>query len=228
MDRLQDRIGYCFKDMSLLETSLTHSSAVNEFKKESNQRLEFLGDAVMQLAVSSFIFLNLPELDEGALSKTRSLIVCADSLFIAAKKIGLHDFLILGKGEEMSGGRNKKNIVADALESLIGAVFLDGGYEAAEKFLLSALSDVIRMALAGELTYDYKTTLQELAQSLDVGKLSYELLGVNGPEHDQVFCSRAVLGKRVFGEANGHSRKQSEQNAAENALKELGIWRVGL
>lgn len=223
MQELQNKLQYSFRDKSLLEKALTHPSAVAETKLMSNQRLEFLGDAVLQLIISEDIYLGLPGLAEGALSKLRSQIVCADSLFTAGANCGLSDYLILGKGEELSGGRTKKNIIADAMESLIGAIFLDGGFEAAKSFVLFALKDIIVMAKSGQLTYDYKTTLQELAQSWETGELLYELIRVEGPEHDQVFFSRAVLGKRKFSIAEGRSRKQSEQNAAEIALRELKI-----
>jgi ribonuclease-3 len=123
----------------------------------------------------------------------------------------------------MNGGRSKKNILADTFESIIGAIYLDGGYDVSEKFILSALANVIRAALDGSLTYDYKTTLQEYAQSHGQGELTYELIKVEGPEHEQTFYSRVLLGERCFSEAEGHNRKQSEQNAAELALRELHI-----
>ena len=203
--------------------AMTHSSAVNELKTASNQRLEFLGDSVLQLIISSYIYKKLPKQNEGALSKLRSLVVCSDSLLSAASDIGLNKYIILGKGEELSGGREKKNIIADAFESLIGAIYLDGGYQTAEDFVLKTLMNVIDKAVKGTLTYDFKTTLQEYAQSLEGTELSYELLRTEGPEHEQIFYSRAVLGNRGFTEACGRNRKQSEQNAAENALRELKI-----
>ncbi|MDR2520232.1 MAG: ribonuclease III [Eubacteriaceae bacterium] len=223
MNELEKRLQYRFRNESLLITALTHPSAVNETKAESNQRLEFLGDAVLQLAISSYIYKKEPQLNEGALSKLRSMIVCADSLYLAASEMSLAGSLILGKGEELNGGRTKKNILADTVESVIGAIFLDSGFHAAEKFILRALSAVIAQAMEGSLTYDYKTTLQEYAQSQEGGELVYELIRIEGPEHEQRFFSRAVLGSRRFPEAAGNNRKQSEQNAAENALRELRI-----
>ncbi|MCL1802395.1 MAG: ribonuclease III [Eubacteriaceae bacterium] len=220
---LEELLRYHFKDSDLLRKALTHPSAVNETKAESNQRLEFLGDAVLQLAISANIYEAHPDLNEGSLSKIRSMIVCADSLYIGANGISLSDFLILGKGEELNGGRSKKNILADSFESVIGAIFLDGGFDAAEEFIIYSLSDIISQASDGSLTYDYKTTLQEYAQALDAGELEYELVRIEGPEHEQIFYSRAVLGNRAFGEAFGHNRKHSEQNAAELALRELKV-----
>lgn len=220
---LETKMSYEFKDKQLLNTAMTHSSAVNELKTTSNQRLEFLGDSVLQLVISTYIYERMPRLNEGALSKLRSLIVCADSLYIAASEIGLSKYLILGKGEEVSGGRQKKNIIADAFESLIGAVYLDGGFGMAEKFVLRLLKNVISQAVKGTLTYDYKTMLQEYAQAKDMGELSYELVKIDGPEHDQTFFSCVVLDGKRHQTACGHNRKQSEQNAAENALRELKI-----
>ena len=214
---------YRFADKALLKTALTHSSAINEHKATSNQRLEFLGDAVLQLIISTYLYRLMPKDNEGVLSKLRSLIVCADSLFVAAEEIHLNDFLILGKGEELSGGRDKKNIMADAFESMIGAIYLDGGYSSAERFVMDKLADIIQRAASGRLTYDFKTTLQEYVQANAMGELSYELICVTGPEHDQTFTSRAVIGGEAYGEARGHNRKQSEQNAAELVLRGLKI-----
>ena len=223
MEELEKRLGYKFNNSGLLMNAMTHSSAVNELKTASNQRLEFLGDSVLQLIISSYIYKKLPKQNEGALSKLRSLVVCSDSLLSAANDIDLNKYIILGKGEELSGGRDKKNIIADAFESLIGAIYLDGGYHTAENFVLKTLMNVIDKAIKGTLTYDFKTTLQEYAQSLEDTELSYELLRTEGPEHEQIFYSRVVLGNRVFRESCGRNRKQSEQNAAENALRELKI-----
>jgi len=223
MKGLESRLGYTFRDAGLLTTALTHPSSVNETKAESNQRLEFLGDAVLQLAISTYIYNNEPSMHEGALSKIRSMIVCADSLYIAAGNLGLSSSLILGKGEELNGGRHKKNILADSFEAVTGAIYLDGGYEPANDFILRSLENIIAAAMSGTLTYDYKTALQEYAQGISDVELSYELIKVEGPEHEQVFHSRAVLGGRAFPVAKGRNRKQSEQNAAEQALRELRL-----
>lgn len=220
---LEQNINYFFADKSLIHTALTHSSAINEQKTTSNQRLEFLGDAVLQILISDYLYITLPEDNEGALSKLRSLIVCADSLYAASLPIGLNKYLILGKGEEMSGGRDKKNIIADAFESLVGAIYLDGGYERAEEFVMRALDSIIQSAVKGRLTYDYKTTLQEYVQGNFTEELHYEVVRIEGPEHNQTFYSRALIGRRPYGVASGHNRKQSEQNAAEITLRELGV-----
>ena len=217
--KLEERIGYDFKDKNILLNSLIHSSAINEMKLESNQRLEFLGDSVLQLVISSYIYNCLPTMNEGNLSKLRSLIVCADSLYIAAGNFELNEFIILGRGEQMNGGNRKKNIIADAFESLIGAIYLDGGYDCAKDFIMKALGEITQKAISGKLTYDFKTMLQECIQAKNSGELSYELVEVKGPDHNQTFYSRAIIGDRKYEIAKGHSRKQSEQNAAEIALK---------
>ncbi len=223
ISRLEEKMGYRFNDTNLIKTALTHSSAINEKKTASNQRLEFLGDAVLQLVISKYLYQRMKNENEGVLSKLRSLIVCADSLFAASEIIRLNDFVILGKGEELSGGREKKNIIADAFESVIGAVYLDGGYDWAEKFILDKLHNIIEDALKGQLTYDFKTILQEYVQSKFLGELIYQLVKVSGPEHDQTFYSRVVIGNVGYDTAAGHNRKQSEQNAAELVLRKFEI-----
>jgi len=223
IDRLEEKMAYGFGDKNLIRMALTHSSAINEKKAASNQRLEFLGDAVLQLVISTHLYLRMKDENEGVLSKLRSLIVCADSLFAASESIQLGDYVILGKGEELSGGREKKNIIADAFESVIGAVYLDGGYAAAETFILDKLGPIIENSVKGLLTYDFKTMLQEYVQSKSMGELSYQLIKVTGPEHDQTFYSRVVINDTGYAAAEGHNRKQSEQNAAELVLKELEI-----
>ena len=223
LSELEELIDYQFKDKNLLRTAMTHSSAVNEQKTASNQRLEFLGDAVLQLSISNHIYRLLKEENEGVLSKLRSLIVCSDSLYKAAVTIQLSEFLILGKGEEISGGRGKKNIVADAMEALIGAVYLDGGYKYADVFVQRLLGEIIDTARNGQLQYDYKTTLQEYVQSQNLGELGYELVKISGPEHAQIFTSRVRIGDDRYAGAKGQNRKQSEQNAAELVLRK---WKV--
>ncbi|MBR6801091.1 MAG: ribonuclease III [Eubacteriaceae bacterium] len=221
--QLEKNIGYVFKDSDKLRTALTHSSAINEQKNTSNQRLEFLGDAVLQIIISDYLYNLLPNENEGTLSKLRSLIVCADSLHVVSLPIELNEYIILGRGELLSGGRTKKNIIADAYESVVGAIYLDGGYDDAKKFVMSSLSDIIDKAVSGRLTYDYKTTLQEYVQGKLSQSLSYELVSVEGPEHDQTFYSRVVINGEGYDIASGHNRKQSEQNAAQSALRALGV-----
>ncbi len=220
---LEKNIGYSFKNSELLNTALTHSSAINEQKNTSNQRLEFLGDAVLQIIISDYLYNLLPNENEGTLSKLRSLIVCADSLHVVSLPIKLNEYIILGRGELLSGGRNKKNIIADAYESIVGAIYLDGGYDHAKDFVMISLKDIIDKAVSGRLTYDYKTTLQEYVQGKAGETLSYQLISIEGPEHDQTFYSRVIIGSTAYDTASGHNRKQSEQNAAQLALRKLGV-----
>lgn len=223
INRLEEKMGYRFNDKNLIKIALTHSSAINEKKAASNQRMEFLGDAVLQLVISTYLYQRMKNENEGVLSKLRSLIVCADSLFAASEIIQLNDYIILGKGEELSGGREKKNIIADAFESVIGAVYLDGGYGSAESFILDKLHRIIEDALKGQLTYDFKTMLQEYVQSKFLGELTYQLVKVKGPEHDQTFFSRVIIDDIIYDTAFGHNRKQSEQNAAELVLRKFEV-----
>ena len=226
ISKLQKSIGYQFINEELLKTALVHSSAVKQYKRMSNQRLEFLGDAVLQLVISSYLYMKLDGENEGALSKCRSLIVCTDSLYKSALKIGLNDYLLLGKGEENNGGRTKRSIIADAFESLIGAIYIDGGLNAAEEFIMDKRDDIIKTAVDGSLRYDYKTLLQEYAQSHEMGDLTYELKRVDGPEHDQVFYSCVKINGCEYPVASGKNRKHSEQNAAKLALEHMKV--IGL
>ncbi|NLW70819.1 MAG: ribonuclease III [Eubacteriaceae bacterium] len=219
---LEERIGYHFSNAGLLKTALTHSSAAGERNTVSNQRLEFLGDAVLQLCVSHILYETFDKYAEGALSKIRSQIVCADSLFETGKKIGLDKAIFLGKGEEQSGGRSKKNIIADAMESLIAAIYLDGGQDASDRFIKTYHYEIIEEAINGQLIYDFKTMLQEYVQANDMGELLYELLNIEGPDHDHTFTTRVVIGGVVYPQASAANKKQSEHHAAENALKALG------
>lgn len=221
LNNFEENLGYVFKDRSLLVNALTHSSRASEEGMQSNERLEFLGDAVLQLIISEYIYDHKKIEDEGVLSKMRALVVCSDSLAVTGKKLGVDLFLRLGKGEEMSGGRSKKNIIADAMESIIAAIFLDGGYAEAERFILSHHREIIEAAVCGSLKYDYKTTLQEYVQSMKLGELVYELVAETGPDHDKTFTSRAVIGKRTFPESSAHNKKQSENSAAHLAYEIL-------
>ena len=215
---------YVFRDKNLLNKALTHSSASAENGGESNQRLEFLGDAVLQLCISEYIFDKLKNDAEGELSKIRSMIVCADSLAVTARQIGLDKCIILGKGEEHSGGRHKKNILADALESVTAAVYLDGGFDSAAAMIMRIHLPVINAAVNGKLTYDYKTALQEYVQTRGLGELSYELCATEGPEHDRTFTSVARVDAVNYAPFAGHNKKESEQGAARNALDALGYF----
>ncbi|MGN0141501.1 MAG: ribonuclease III [Roseburia sp.] len=215
---LQERIGYTFKQEGLLRQALTHSSYANEkhLKKHSdNERLEFLGDAVLEVTSSDFLYRNYPNLPEGDLTKLRASLVCEPTLALCTKEISLGKYLLLGKGEDQSGGRERASILSDALEAVIGAIYLDGGIEEARTFVHTfILTDIEHK----KLFYDSKTILQEVVQGKYEEKLNYVLLSESGPDHDKSFRVEARIGERVVGEGCGHTKKAAEQEAAYHAL----------
>ncbi len=213
-------LGYMFKSEELLKTALTHSSA----GEPHNERLEFLGDAVLELIATEYLYTSFKDLSEGVMTSTRASAVCEPSLCTFAETLKLGDFLILGKGEESSGGRGKPSILADAMEAVLGAIYLDGGYEEAKKFMLRFLPDALRRPVEKRVFKDYKSALQELVQADKAPKrLSYRLVSTKGPDHNKQFQSQVLLGNRVVGEGHGSSRKTSEQEAARVALESLSV-----
>jgi ribonuclease-3 len=222
---LEQKINYEFKDKTLLQEALTHSSWAHEGKNEkvSNERLEFLGDSVLSLVISEYLYKNRKDLEEGSLSKYRAEIVCEPSLARCARKIELGSFLRMGKGEEISGGRDRDSILADAMEALLAAVYLDGGLEAVRRVILDLFKEIIDEVLKGIIYRDYKTRLQEVVQSMEVGKITYELVEEIGPDHNKTFVTQVKIGDVVLGIGQGKSKKESEQAAAMEALSKLGI-----
>lgn len=221
LKELQERIGYQFREERLLRQALTHSSYANEkhMKKLSdNERLEFLGDAVLEVTASEFLYRNHPTLPEGDLTKFRASLVCEPTLAFCTKEMELGDYLYLGKGEEQTGGRERKSILSDALEAVIGAIYLDGGFEAAKRFVERfILTDIEHK----KLFFDSKTLLQEIVQAQYEEALHYELLGEEGPDHNKQFCVEARIGDRAVGEGRGRTKKAAEQEAAYQALLAL-------
>ena len=217
------KIGYNFNNRRLLETALTHSSYAREHDMgnyRSNERMEFLGDAFFDAISGLALFERMPHAREGVLSKTRSLVVCEDSLAKVGEKIEIGKFIDLGVGEERSGGRTKKSIIADATEALIGAIFLDGGYDAASDFVLREFGQILRAAAEGKLVSDYKTTLQEiLQQDGRMHKIVYRIDKTEGPDHDKVFFVTLVLEGKEMGNGRGKTKKEAEQNAARMTLE---------
>ena len=210
-------IGYDFKDISLLEVALTHSSYANEQKKGmcvDNERMEFLGDAVLELSSSDYIYKNHSEMAEGKMTRLRASIVCEPTLALCARAIKLDTFIRLGKGEELTGGRSRDSIVSDACEAVIGAIYLDGGFanakEFVNKFILNDLDNK-------KLFFDSKTILQEVVQG-EHEQLTYVLTDESGPDHNKSFTVRACIGERVIGSGTGHTKKAAEQEAAYQAL----------
>lgn len=218
LTELEEIIGYEFKQEGLLRQALTHSSFANEkhMKKLSdNERLEFLGDAVLEVVSSEFLYQNYPKLPEGDLTKLRASIVCEPTLALCTREIGLGKYLFLGKGENQTGGRERKSILSDALEAVIGAIYLDGGFEPAKNFIHRfILTDIEHK----KLFYDSKTILQEVVQGNYEEPLHYVLLAEEGPDHDKNFRVEARIGDRRIGEGCGHTKKAAEQEAAYEAL----------
>ena len=220
LKKLQNKIGYRFRDEELLKSALMHSSYVNEKhlqKYKCNERLEFLGDAVLELISSEFLFLSNRKTPEGELTKMRASMVCEPSLAFCAREIGLGDYLLLGKGEEVTGGRKRDSITSDALEALIGAIYLDGGFANAKEFIHKfVLNDLENK----KLFYDSKTILQEIAQSQ--GQLvAYNLIDEKGPDHNKTFTVKVLVGNNIEREGTGRTKKAAEQEAAYHAILEL-------
>lgn len=226
LNEFEEIIGYSFKNIEILEKSLTHSSYSNEdksYSKVNNERLEFLGDAVLSITVSRFIFDKFPDYPEGDLTKLRSQVVCEDTLSLVAVNLQIGRFLLLGKGEEASGGRERKSILADAVEAIIAAIYIDGGYRKAEEFVLDNLTKYIQLAVKGKIVTDFKSYLQEYYQSKSQScKIRYVVTKEEGPDHEKMFHVNVLVNKTVVGKGTGKSKKLAEQDAAKNALKSEG------
>jgi len=215
-------IGYKFKNKRILKEALTHSSYANENKEEElqfNERLEFLGDSVLSIVISEYIFLKLPDLPEGELTKIRARIVCEAALSKTAKKIQLGEFLKLGRGEELTGGRTRPSILADGFEAVLAAIYLDGSFSRIKKFILDLMEDKINNAINGEMLLDYKTKLQERIQAKTRKKLSYHIYKEKGPDHNKTFFVEVRLDKKILGKGKGSNKKEAEQAAAKIAME---------
>ncbi len=220
LTELQNRIGYTFQKPELLRRALMHSSYVPGDGGD-NERMEFLGDAVLELCVSEELFYRFPNMQEGELTKNRASIVCETALYSAAKEIGLGAYLLLGRGEDASGGREKPSILSDAFEAVIAAIFMDGGLEPAKAFIHRYVLSLLDLSKP-VFEKDHKTRLQELIHAKTHGKqVSYRLVGETGPDHDKTFTMQAVLDGEVLGEGKGHSKQSAGQAAAQQALSRL-------
>ena len=218
----EEKIGYEFKDKTYIQTALTHSSFANEHKEFNyNERLEFLGDSVLGLVVSDYLFRARNDLPEGKLTRLRANVVCEESLSAVARKINLGDHLFLGKGEKTSGGSDRDSILADATEAVIAAIYLDGGFDQAKDFILSNLRDTIAKNIDGNIFRDYKTILQEIIQGNN-GKISYKLVGESGPDHNKEFEMQVKCGQDTIGIGKGKNKKEAEKEAARDALVKMG------
>ena len=221
LEELEKKIGYFFQDKKLLKQALTHSSFANEQRINrlgSYERLEFLGDAVLELVSSDFLFHENPDMPEGRLTRLRASMVCEPALACCARDLELDRYILLGKGEEGTGGRKRDSIVSDVMEAVIGALYLDGGFQTARRFIhrfvLSDLENKI-------LFYDSKSVLQEMIQTMPDMELSYALVGEEGPEHDKQFLVEARLNGKTAGSGKGHSKKAAEQQAAYQVILSL-------
>ena len=221
LEELQKKIGYSFENSELLRSALMHSSYTNEKrlpKYKCNERLEFLGDAVLELISSEFLYFEDEKMPEGELTKFRASVVCEPSLAFCAREIGLGDYLLLGKGEEVTGGRLRDSITSDALEALIGAVYLDGGFASAKEFVLQYVLNDLE---SKKLFFDSKTILQEIVQGNFTEMISYHLIKEEGPDHNKLFFVEVYIGDTSYGEGSGRTKKAAEQEAAYHAILKL-------
>jgi ribonuclease-3 len=219
-DQLQTNLGYTFKRHSLLKHAVTHSSFVHEQKlnpSDSNERLEFLGDAVLELCISDFLYHRYPEMSEGDLTKKRAALVCESSLAELARGLSIGTFILLGQGEATEGGREKDSILSDALESIFGAIFLDGGIEEVRALILRLYEPIADKATRNNK--DFKTTLQEYLQKKSNETAVYNIIKETGPAHKKIFTAQATHKGKVIGTGKGASKKTAEQEAARMALK---------
>ena len=233
LEGLEAKLGYQFRDRELLRRAVTHSSYSNETGARNhhllcNERLEFLGDSILSLITSDYLYQRYPHLPEGDLTRMRASLVCEDALAAYARKIGLGSFLLLGKGERNGGGADKSAIIADAFEATLAAIYLDAGgmqgLDAVSAFLLPLIKEAVEQLSTQQHStlIDGKSRLQEFIQK-DQGKLEYRLIGESGPDHNKTFTVAVYLDSNCIGEGSGHSKKQAEQDAAQNALRLFGI-----
>ncbi|MDE5619916.1 MAG: ribonuclease III [Ruminococcus sp.] len=222
ISKLEEIIGYKFKDKNLIYQALSHSSYANEKKNPSgsNERLEFLGDSVLSIVVSDYLYKSL-KVAEGELTKMRASLVCEKSLHVFAQQIHLGEFLFLGKGEENTGGRERPSILADAFEAVIAAIYLDGGIEPAAKHILRFMPEDVQHPQKPAFS-DFKTVLQEIVQKNPEEKVEYVLIGEEGPDHNKRFVVEVRLNSQVIGSGKGRSKKEAEQLAAKEALQLMG------
>ncbi|MBR0399476.1 MAG: ribonuclease III [Mogibacterium sp.] len=222
INKLLETIDYEFRDRDLLTTALTHSSYASEHRlgyECNNERLEFIGDAYVDAVVGARLFEIMGKAHEGVLSRNRADVVCEESLAEAARNMGLGDYILLGKGENSSGGRDKDSILADAFEALMGAIILDGGFDAGKKVILEMLGGKIDLAVKGKLDKDFKTRLQEKLQEADHrARIKYIIVDEEGPDHNKTFTVELRVNDRVIGSGRGRSKAKAEQAAAEDAL----------
>ena len=221
MEHLEKKIGYTFSNKELLKKALTHTSYAYENNVESNEKLEFLGDSILEFISSTYLFENYSHLKEGEMTKVRATVVCEKSLYKVAKMHNFSDFLYLGKSERQSGGEDRPAILADSVEAVIAAMFLDGGIEIAQKFIIENLKDEIEIASKNVGQKDYKTVLQEKLQENGEVEIRYTILSEMGPDHDKTFEAQVECNHKKLAIGTGKSKKQAEMEAARKALENL-------
>lgn len=226
MKELEEKLAFIFKDKKLLEKAITHSSYSGQKGLESNEKLEFLGDAVLQMIITEYLYNKLPEKLEGELTRIRATIVCERSLYESALNWNLGEYIKMSKGEELTGGRKRPALLADCVEAIIAAIYLDKGYGEAKNFVLKSLNKAIELGLEDEIILDHKTKLQELLQENGMVEIRYEILKMEGPPHRRKFYSKVSVDEITMGKGEGMTRKESEQEAAKDALSKLVVERV--
>ncbi len=226
LERLAAKLHVPIHNIPLLDRALTHRSYANENRHrhiQHNERLEFLGDAILDLVAGEYLFLNFPNMTEGELTKARASVVCETTLAVCSGHIGLGQYVQLGRGEESSGGRTRNSILADTFEALIGAIYIDSGYDAARKFVVYYLSPYLDRVRKGTYGYDYKTLFQEKVQRGGEKHIEYSLVRDEGPDHDKTFYMQLSLNGEILGQGSGKSKKEAEQKAAYEALRKLNL-----
>lgn len=223
---LQAKVHFAWRNPELLRLALVHSSFTYENRgreEQNNERLEFLGDAVLELIISDYYYNNFPNKTEGELTKMRALTVCEPSLAAVARRLELGRFMFMGRGEERSGGRERPALLADAFEALLGAVYLDAGFEEARRVALQQLADIIDEVKAGQTVRDFKTDLQEMLQRKSVDPIQYCIINEDGPDHDKTFTAAVNYQGRRMGWGSGRTKKEAEQQAAKMALGDFTL-----
>lgn len=222
LEPLEKNLNYKFENIKLLKTALTHSSYANENKMkitDNNERLEFLGDAILSLIVSQYLYKKYPYYPEGELTKIRAKVVCESSLAFAARKINLGEYLLLGKGEEATGGRDRDSILGDAIEALVGAIYMDSDFQVVNNLLLENFeADIVYAVAKGALFIDYKTELQENLQKITRARIEYRVVKEEGPDHNKIFYMDVMVDDKIVGTGTGRNKKEAEQMAAKEAL----------
>jgi ribonuclease-3 len=226
LHKLSIKLGVKFTNINLLHKALTHTSYANECKSPNilhNERLEFLGDAVLDVVISGYLFRKFPHLPEGELTKARAVVVCEPTLARCSAELGIGEYLFLGKGEASSGGRERSSILADCFEAIIGAIYLDSGFDKTASFVLAQLHADLLLIERGEYVKDFKTLLQEVVQKNTECKIVYEIIEESGPDHHKMFAVAVLVNGKQLGSGLGKSKKEAEQHAANQALIQLKI-----